>query len=327
MKMHVVLAYCIVCVVTLSPAWAEGSVLKGVTQINYQAASCYPISPSQFEMTNVRAISSTTTLADYLIYEFTSNAAAQQLNATQVFVYPQVGVYYEPDVLFLKNVPRAITLLNPNGTTKYASDTSVTVSTNAAKPYVFKNLPVGVSLSVSFLNESAPFSYAFTAADTKPGADSFTLDTPDPGYYNFADHYAILQSGNYYLWLSPQKAGTSVAVNLRFANENGSTLRTLTTGDSLSYSFRPYVRDYAKWQIHLVKGQNLTLNVASASSDALDFYVIGSDNTKQYEFDTFVSGVHLAFKGAPSTGTYYIVIAKELTAESASFEGTVTVTP
>lgn len=328
MNIHRVFAYYLFSILGLLPASAEAAVLTGVTQINYQAATCRPINSSQFDMTNVRAVSSTTTLADYIIYQFTSNAVLQQLNATNAVVYPQVGVYYEDDVLFIKNVPRAITLLGPNGTTNYASDTSITVPTNATKPYVFKNLAAGTSLNITMLAESGPFNYALTETGTLPGADSFALITLDPGYFEYYDKIPILKSGPQYLWLTPQNAGTTVNVNLRFANENGSTLGTLVTGQSLSYTFRPYVRDYAKWQIKLVKGQNLSLNVSSSTtSDILNFYVIGSDNTKQYEFDTFVPGTHLEFTGAPSTGVYYVVIGEDETYQSATFDGTVTVTP
>jgi hypothetical protein len=229
----------------------------------------------------------------------------------------------------MRDAARAVTLRAPNGTI-YNSDGFVTLSSNGLQPFVFPNLPAGTSLSLTITAASAPCQFQLKdAAGTRTEIAEAAITVPAGGYLYFTG-VPILRTGNYNLWIIPQTAGTTANVTLRFSNENGTPAKTVTSGQSISASFRPYVREYAKWTVKLTKGQDLIFNPTSATRNMLNFHLIKADSTEEYRFNTFATGSVLRVIDVAATGDYYIAIEKDSSSgfgSSASFAATNTIEP
>jgi hypothetical protein len=141
----------------------HASLLSGVKSLQFQASTAVPTSTS-ISFSNVRAISSSTTLNDYLIYNYTLNVTNQQLTPSSVTVYKNIGVYDEPDGIFINNSPASIALTDTNGVTHYSDSQSFISSSTGAKPLVFKNLAACSSLSFTFSAPSTAFEFKLVCA-------------------------------------------------------------------------------------------------------------------------------------------------------------------
>lgn len=291
----------------------HASILSGVKSLQFQASTAIPTTSTAISFSNVRAISSKTTLNDYLIYNYTANITDQRLTPSSVTVYKNIGVYDETDRLFINNSPATITLTDTNGVTHYSDTQSFMSSSTGAKPLVFKNLAACSSLSFSFFAPTAPatpFELKLVCATNGQVITDSIIPSITGNNYQYMYSIPVLRSGEYNLYLIPIGA-TSVNYNLRFSSENASTLTPITTGQTISCNFRAYCRDYSKWSIGLQAGQSLSLSFPGGSSN-VHYHIIRSDSTEFAQGAVF-EGISVLDQTIPvqQTGTYYIVLEKD----------------
>ncbi len=84
-----------------------GALPTGMTKTNYEGATSVPFGPAGQIQTNVRAISTRSTLNDYWVIQYAASQSGFGLTPVKADVYPGVGVYYEAEGLFMKDVGTA----------------------------------------------------------------------------------------------------------------------------------------------------------------------------------------------------------------------------
>jgi hypothetical protein len=277
-----------------------------------------------FIFSNVRAVSSTTTLNDLLRVRYPVTKTTLNLSASNVEVFKDIGVFDEANALFMKNVPALPPMRYGTATTNYAAGVSNSFTgVNGTKPFIF-DLQAGHVLGFTFTSLSTPCFVALTRSSTPPTATEYTGLIAS----NFYDsELSAISTGKYYLWMKPQ-TGTTATVRFSFHNENAGTMSasSLVTGSTLTGSLRSEVRDYLKWKVRLTKDQDLTLTQTSGSR--VQWRLIADDSTQVGSF--FVSSSSVTFAvgvNVPRTGDYYLVAEKEVLNSGTSIRATVKINP
>lgn len=129
--------------------------------------------------------------------------------------------------------------------------------------------------------------------------------------------YRILQDGKYTLTIRPT-ASQPLSFSLLTYNANNRLLQPAVDGSYLSASFLSNIRDYAKYSVHLKRGQ--MLHVGSPSSSDICLKLVDRYGTATAE----VCGLPLIFK-AESTGDYVLFIDNRK-GWGGSYSGTVSIT-
>jgi hypothetical protein len=274
-----------------------------------------------FIFSNVRATSATTTTNDLLRVRYPVSKTSLDLKSAQVQVFKDIGVFDEINTLFMKNVPAIAAMRYGTATMTYAAGSSHSFSgVDGTKPFVF-DLVSGQSVGFQFHYVSTPCYIAFTRSATAPKAAEFT-GLVSSNFYQ--DRLAVLDTGRYYLWMKPQ-VGASASVRLSFHNENATTLGSAVSGTVISGSLRSSVRDYLKWKIRLVKGQDIILTQTGGYD--IQWRVVAADGSYVGSFFRGGSGTTTfsPLVNAALSADYYLVAEKSFLTSGSTVRATVTI--
>lgn len=307
----------------------SGTVTKGLTKITAVKMDAAIASidagatSSYFIFSNVRASSATTTMNDLLRVRYPIAKTTLNLQSAEVEIFKGIGVYDEINTLFMKDAIAIAPMKYGTSVTPYAASTFHTFNdVNGTKPFVL-DLVSGQSLGLHFDALSTPCYVVLTRSATAPAASAYT------GLISsnfFQSKIGVLDTGKYYLWLKPQ-TGTTAAVRFAFFNENASNTTTVTHNTTLTGSLRSMVRDYVKWKIRLIKGQDLIINQTSGTD--IQWRVIANNSTETSNFLKMGYG-SLTFSplvNAPETGDYYLIAEKKAGTAATSVRAVVSIAP
>lgn len=288
--------------------------LTGITKVSLNAASASTTREGNVIMQGVRIASDTTDPDDYINLTYAMDMSTLALTLSGIAVYPDVGVVYMPEVLFLRDVSPDFTLIR-NGQI-YHSGTSYPITANADEPF-HAMLEAGMSLTLSLRDPSRNYRYIVRKADD--GAilrDSYYLK----GSRWTAWKTPILASGEYLIYFQPEDA-SSMTLTMTASNDNRSGLTDLRDQDSFSASFAQQTGNYAKWRIALTRGQTLTVTKMYSSGYDVWSWLIFEDST-----DCCNCGFATFAYTAKQTGYYYLV-CQMTSAVDGSCAGTISISP
>lgn len=212
-----------------------GTPPTGITKIDSSAVSASPLSSTSVLHTNVRTISSSTTLNDYLTVAYKTTNTSLIMTPDKVDVYPGVGLFYEPDGLLLKDFPSGTVVDNlKQGATTilWQKTTAITFSS----PVTASLLP-GMSLAIGIFAPTADCDLIIT----QPGgrvvntgrlikASSNTVSLP------------ILKAGQYSFHLAPVTGTTAIRASLNFNQNNISDVPPISSGQAFKFYY-----DHRRW--------------------------------------------------------------------------------
>lgn len=285
-----------------------GALPAGITKTLYQGASTVPFGATGQIQTNVRAISAKSTLADYWVVQYAASQTGFGLSPVKADVYPGVGVYFEEQGIFMKEV-------NTNGALKYGA-TALAWGKNTPKltfsTPVTAYLETGSSVSMRAFLPGVSYFLKVTEASTKK------VIYYQPGYAAGTHHWPvhILRSGNYSFQLVPVSGTQPVSAAVRFTHNNASTTKAVKNGQTFSVALAPESLGYAKLKISLKAGQKVKVNITK--SNAVDILLIASDSTLVAAEGNLLTRSTLVLNPAPSTGDYYLVFRKPYSSSGAA---------
>ena len=278
-----------------------GALPTGMSKVQYQGAVTESFGDAGQIQTNVRAVSAKSTLADYWVIQYAASQTSFGLTPVKADVYPGVGVYYEQDGLFMKDV-------NPNGalTLNGAPLTwgRLSLKTTLSSPVV-ANLETGSSVSVYSSNAGVPYFLVVTELATKKVIYS------QPGFPSATYHWPvnILRGGKYSFAFVAVGSTAPVTAQVRFTHNNASKTIAVKNGQTFSTSLSAYSFSYAKLKVTLKAGQKVKLNI-TLSNHPVNVVLVASDNTLVAADGNLVSRSTLVMNPVPAAGDYYLVFRK-----------------
>jgi len=262
---------------------------------------------------NIRILSSTTNLNDYIAEDFLLDAQSMQLLPYSTYISKNLKVYNIPKCLFSKDVPSIIYLRKPDGT-QLASDVAASITANRGD--IFKmSLEGGTVLSYHIWNPSDDVVVTITAPGGTVLSKSAVFAKSSNWYWV---NLPMVKTGLYKITFVPQNS-SSVSFDFSFTNQNRTTLMPLSTGDNISTTLDGIGYQYSKYLFQLKAGDTVTL---SQTASSVYLYLVDSTGF----LVTYIITGPLNYK-VDYAGRYYLFIAKKDVAYSASYSSPVTITP
>lgn len=286
----------------------SGSLPPGITQVNLNGALVSADNGGIVQVKGARIISASTDLDDYVVLEYHLRIPARDLQPVSATVYPDIGVFYIPESIFVKNVAAEFILTRNTQTFQSSSTYTITAANDQPLHMI---LEAGTTLCFHLNNPSRNYHFIIQKADSgEIIRDSYYL----AGSNWAAWKTAILAGGEYLVFFQAENA-TSMTLEMTAFNSNRFPLSDLTHGSSFSASFREGSNDYRKWRIFLQRGQTLTVTKTSASGSVY-WYLLFEDSTSAWSGD-FATFAYIA----KQTGNYYLI--SRAGATSGSCAGTI----
>ena len=294
-----------------------GAPPSGMSKVDLSAVTVQPNSPGLLLATNARMIANGSTLADYWVGLYGVSNTTGGLSLLKADKYPSVGVYYEDEVLFMRDLASLGAL--KMGSTAAAWDSFLAYK--SAVP-VTATLEQGSSISVTVQLPST----ASYALEVKDSAGRVIYDFP--GTYDGSTMFwpvAILRQDTYAFRIKPLSA-TSMTAKVRFTHANGTKTQNLVSGGTFNFTLPAYSLSYAKAKIRVTGGYSIRLNMTAGS--AVDPRVVDSTGNLIYSDGNLKAGLTYTTPPMPATGDYYLVIRKPETSaamtSAATSKGTIT---
>jgi hypothetical protein len=285
--------------------------VSGIRDIRFDGVVS-SVSGNLISLRNLRILSDTTSLDDYISIDFLLDADSLRLIPGNFEVIEDLGIYYQKEYFFSKDVNEALSMTIPGGGT-LASDTLHTLTVSANDEFTML-LQAGTLMTMRLLNPTDDY--------------ELQIDGPDGGSYERGIYHqgskwnignrTIFQTGVYTFRFVPDN-DSSMTLELGFTNNNRQPLTAISAGSSISVSLSGWGYEYAKYKISLNKGD--TIEVTDPSDDDIWLYLVNSDSRGQ------ASGSGEIYTQVSSTGDYYLFVQNRDHENAGSYSGTVTVTP
>jgi hypothetical protein len=299
-----------------------GNVPTGITKIVTSAVSAYPVSANSVIHSNVRATSSSTTLADYLVVNYSTTNTSLIMQPTKVDVYPGVGIYCEPDGLLMKDLSSAGVLKQGAVTVPWGKATKLSFGTP-----VTATLEAGMNLAIAILSPTAESIVEFTI----PSGQKFNAARIPKTTTSYLYSIPILRTGTYSIRLVPVTGTAAVSASINLNHNNNAKVLVIPAGvTNASFStvtgiLPAYSQAYFKMKVTLNAGKALKLTMTSSSR--MDAFMIDSNNQAVWGFGNLVTGSSVTTPPVSTAGDYYIVLRKDETiyTSAANSKGTLTI--
>lgn len=273
---------------------------ENITSYNIDASSVF-IEDNKLKFSNMKIVSNSTDINDSIDLSYKINIEDMTLipenNKTKI--YKNIGIFNNDDLaLFVNDITHDINMTysdtpESDGMTMGTSKSLIfTQSDNET----FLNLEVGQV--ISFLTQSPSDDYKYTLYSPS-GEDIYNYEgLQGNGVISFG--IAIKENGQYKFVMEP-KNDDSMTVSLMFLNANRRDLKLLENGDSIYVNFMSNIRDYDKYELNLVGGEELIISDPSDSNIHLKLL---NENGKSVSSTT---GLPLVYT-VEENGKYYLFI-------------------
>ncbi len=281
----------------------QKAILDGVTS---------SIDKNVISLNNLRILSSTTTLNDYISISFLLDVGTMRLLPVSTYIAKNLGIYVKQFPLFSRNVPPDIYLTTPTQT-KLSPNQEHSITATANDKFTM-SLQAGTVFAYRVRYPSDDFILYITEPDGSQYEKS-TIYKKGSNWVSF--NYDILRPGIYTFRFAPQH-NPALTLRFGFTNQNRTTLTDVASGSSISVALSSWGYQYAKYRIQLRAGDLLSL---TDPSGPIKLYFIDSNSNPITWGDGPLNyKVNLA-------GVYYIFVGKTDPWSGANYNGTVTVTP
>lgn len=289
-----------------------GALPTGMTKTQYQGATAVPFGPNGQIQTNVRAISSRSTLNDYWVIQYAASQSGFGLTPVKADMYPGVGVYYEEEGLFMKDVSTTGSLKQGSTVLSWGRPSTLTFGAP-----VTARLEAGNSVNV-YLGPTA-VTYDLIVKELSSGQVVYQ----QPGYTGGCYFWPvlILRTGDYQFEVKSSN-GSAIKSVIQFTHNNAAVTPTLSTGSTFSSILAAKSFGYSKFKIRMSKGQKLKFTLTQ--SGTVDFRLISADGTLISADGNLSSRSSLTLTAVPVTGDYYLIFKKPWSTSGASMQVTTT---
>lgn len=289
-----------------------GALPTGMTKTQYQGATSVPFGSNGQIQTNVRAVSSRSTLNDYWVIQYAASQTGFGLTPVKADMYPGVGVYYEEEGLFMKDV----------GTTGSLKQGSTVLTWNRPSTLTFgapvtARLEAGNSVSV-YMGPSAA-AYDLIVKEAASGKVIYQQPGGTSGCYFWP--VLILRTGDYQFEVKSSD-GSSIKTVIQFTHNNAAVTPTLATGSTFSSILAAKSFGYSKFKIRMNKGQKLKFTLTQ--SGTVDFRLISANGTLISAGGNLSSRSGGTLNAVPETGDYFLIFKKPWSTSGASMQVTTT---
>ncbi len=261
---------------------------------------------------NLRAISDTTTLNDYLEVDFLFDAESLRLIPVKLEKTENLGIYYRDDYLFSKDVSANIFLETPSGDT-LSPDQFHRLNIQAGDEFIMY-MEAGTVLTQQSFNPSDDYYGVIEGPDDE--IVSRSLYEANSRWTRFG--MTILKSGNYIIRFLPEN-DTSLSLDYSVTNNNRSTLQTLVSGSSIQTSLNGKGNEYAKYKITLNAGD--LFEVTDPVDDDVWLKLV-NENSELVE-----NSNGKIFYRVSKAGDYYLFVVNTDANNGANYSGTINITP
>ena len=270
------------------------------------------VSASGISLNNIRIESDTTNLDDYISINFLMDLESLQLIPQEIEIVNNLGIYYEDEDLFSKDIAEDIYMTTPTGTT-LSSDTLYNVTATKEDEFqIF--LEAGTVLTMRLKDPTDDYELQIDKPDGSQKIRS--LYQKGSNWYSYG--ISILESGIYTFRFVPQN-NSYVTLEFGFTNNNRKTLEEISSGSNISTSLNGWGHEYAKYHISLNAGD--LLEVSDTSDDDIWFYLVNSNN------QVVEHGNGGIYERVSSTADYYLFIMNRDYSNGSSYSCSVQVTP
>ncbi|MCP3684125.1 MAG: hypothetical protein GY861_15700 [bacterium] len=287
--------------------------LRNIRDIRFDGVMSL-VSGNTLTVKNLRILSDTTDLDDYISIDFLLDADSLQLIPGNLEIVKDLGIY-QPTVkqnLFSKDVTENISMVPSNGDFM-RSDIMHTLTVSADDEFAIQ-IETGTLLSLKIFEPTDDYELQIDEPDG--GVNTRALYHQGSRY--ILTDYDFLHAGVYTFRFVPQNDPT-VTLQFGFTNNNRTPLETISSGSSISASLSGWGYEYAKYKITLNKGD--LIGVTNPSDLDVWLYLVNS-NSKVIR-----SGNGKLYYRVSSIGEYYIFVQNTNYQYGASYSGSVQVTP
>jgi len=284
--------------------------LKNIRVVNLDGLF-FQTSENIISLRNLRILSDSTTLEDYLSIDLLMNAKTLQLLPVNLEIIDDIGIYYYEDSLFSKDILNDIDFITPDGE-HYGSQDDISIDSAKMNDEYTLKLTAGMVISLNVFNTS----------------DILTMRMIDSGgnkselyFYNNDNSVRhgipVEKTTELKCYFIPHNNKT-ISLNLTFTNDNCNTTKNASIGKQIFGSFDKKGFEYDKYSLTLQNGDLFRIEYSGVTD--LNFkvkhYLISSNGRK------LLSGEGNSIKKIISTDNYLLVIQK--IAKSGRFSSKVT---
>ncbi len=269
-------------------------------------------SGNMFSLSNVRVLSDTTDLSDYLSMKFLVDVESFRLILQDVRITPDLGIYNSSNDLFSRDVGADIYMGTPEGAS-LGPDTlhSITADPNDDFPMP---LEAGTVLTIRVYHPSDDVEVQIIYPDGRYRLKR--VYRQDSNWYTWG--MSILESGEYQVRFVSQN-DTRVSLDFGFTNGNRTALTRLNSGDEIYASLPGWGYEYAKYELDLNAGDIVSVTDPNDNDIMLTLVNSNSVSLRNVEGELW----HKAMFG----GTYYLFIINTHYFSGTSYWGHITITP
>ena len=262
-----------------------------------------------------RAQSRDYNLNDYLTAKFQFDLCKQAFFMTNLQVITNLGVVCgQNPSYFIKDATNQLVMTNGLTGTTLTPDANHTITSTGQVMAVYLQLAQVLAFDLPSL------SHTNRVILVDPNGVTLLYDILESGFSWDERGFGGLVAGVYKLQLIPQGV-SSESVTLRFHNDNGHLLRTLTNGMNFSTSIGDYTSDYDKSKVALTAGQTLQLTGPGIGGALTIFNSLG---VQVYAKE---NGAGPIFFTVPVTDTYYVIFWHFDVGVTHTYTTTVSITP
>jgi hypothetical protein len=297
----------------LASSLQNSGFLTNVRDIRFDGVTV-TVSGNLITMHNLRALSDTTRLEDYLAVDFLMNLDPLNLIPVSLEIAPNLGIFYRPEGFFSKDVPANIFMRTNTGNT-LGPDQIYTITAGRGDEFTM-SLESGTVVSLLTLGPSDDYELQIDRPDGRPYERSLFR----AGSRWTLLGRSILQSGVYRFRFIPQNV-SRVTLQFGFTNNNRMPLRSVASGSGIFVSLNGWGYEYAKYRLQLNTGD--LVEVTACSDEDIWLWLLDSNS----RVIGAAGDCGEIFTRVPRAGTYYLFVQNQDHAEGSSYNGTVTITP
>lgn len=284
----------------LATSAANAGQLANVSRLDLQAARFGADASGRLVGANLRAISATTDLDDYVTAIYARQPGGMGLTVQDTKVFPDIGVFEDDsDGVFASQAPITPSLVQ--GSTNLPADSVINLTSSGNTPLTMAVTP-RLGLSFVITNPSDDFWFVIESAS---GDRTEKLYPAGSSQLSAATYF--LASETVKLYFIPVN-DASVSLGFRYGVENRFPTDNLTYGSNFITTL-PALRAYQTRKATLAAGSRLDLSVMSGGNGAVSLRILYQDSTIVERFDGLTSGVQVPFV-PEKTGDYYIMLVR-----------------
>lgn len=297
---------------TLTTQLEENNLLTNIQDLRLDGVTT-KVSGGIVTLYNVRALSDTTTLSDYLEIDFLFDAESLRLIPTKLEKTGNLGIFFREQFLFSKDVSTGLNLKKPDDTTLPPNKRHRLTVSNSDE--FILNMETGTALTLELFDPTD--NYYIVIEGPEGNIVKKSLYKKDSKWVTWGT--TILESGDHIIRFEPQN-DSNMTLDFSFTNNNRSLLKTLVSGNAIQASLTGKGKEYDKYLITLAAGD--LLEITAPSDKDILFQLVNENNVRVQN----ITSANMFYQ-ARTAGDYYLFIINNDHNNGSNYSGTITITP